>query len=240
MPVLRVNRYWPHSVTRLGHPVKRVARYCLVIFFTFCSTLLVVAELQSQKMQTLMQSRYGDDGVALLGAWNRMLDSSKPLADAEKIAQVNDFFNRHVRYSDDVTLWQKSDYWATPLETLGLRAGDCEDFTIAKYLSLLELGIPTEQLRLIYVRAQIGGLHSKRFQAHMVLGYYSSPNAEPLILDNLITRIEPASKRPDLNPVFSFNSEGLWVGNSVQSQADPTARLSRWRDLLMRVREEGF
>ncbi|EIK44669.1 hypothetical protein O59_002392 [Cellvibrio sp. BR] len=217
-----------------------MARYCLVIFFTFCSTLLVVAELQSQKMQTLMQSRYGDDGVALLGAWNRMLDSSKPLADVEKIAQVNDFFNRHVRYSDDVTLWQKSDYWATPLETLGLRAGDCEDFTIAKYLSLLELGIPTEQLRLIYVRAQIGGLHSKRFQAHMVLGYYSSPNAEPLILDNLITRIEPASKRPDLNPVFSFNSEGLWVGNSVQSQADPTARLSRWRDLLMRVREEGF
>lgn len=240
MPVLRVNRYWPHSATRLGHLVKRVARCCLVIFFTFCSTLLVVAELQSQKMQTLMQSRYGDDGVALLGAWNRMLDSSKRLADAEKIAQVNDFFNRHVRYSDDVTLWQKSDYWATPLETLGKRAGDCEDFTIAKYLSLLELGIPTEQLRLIYVRAQIGGLHSKRFQAHMVLGYYSSPNAEPLILDNLITRIEPASKRPDLNPVFSFNSEGLWVGNSVQSQADPTARLSRWRDLLMRVREEGF
>jgi predicted transglutaminase-like cysteine proteinase len=217
-----------------------VARYCLVIFFSLCSTLLVVAELQSQKMQTLMQSRYGDDGVALLGAWNRMLDNSKPLADAEKIVQVNDFFNRHVHYTDDVTLWQKSDYWATPLETLGVRAGDCEDFTIAKYLSLLELGVPTEQLRLIYVRAQIGGLHSKRFQAHMVLGYYSSPNAEPLILDNLITRIEPASKRPDLNPVFSFNSEGLWVGNSVQSQADPTARLSRWRDLLMRVREEGF
>lgn len=187
-----------------------------------------------------MQSRYGDDGVALLGAWNRMLDSSKALADAEKIAQVNDFFNHNIRYTDDVTLWQKSDYWATPLETMGVRAGDCEDFTIAKYISLLELGIPTEQLRLIYVRAQIGGPHSKRFQAHMVLGYYSSPEAEPLILDNLITRIEPASKRPDLNPVFSFNSEGLWVGNSVQSQADPTARLSRWRDLLARVRAEGF
>lgn len=240
MPVPRINRYWPHAVTFLRHPIKRMAHYCLVVFLTLCSALLVVAELQSQKMQTLMQSRYGDDGVALLGAWNRMLDNSKALADAEKIAQVNDFFNRNIRYTDDVTLWQKSDYWATPLETMGVRAGDCEDFTIAKYISLLELGIPTEQLRLIYVRAQIGGPHSKRFQAHMVLGYYSSPEAEPLILDNLITRIEPASKRPDLNPVFSFNSEGLWVGNSVQSQADPTARLSRWRDLLARVRAEGF
>lgn len=240
MPVLRINRFWPHAVTFLRYPIKGMAHCCLAVFLTLCSALLVVAELQSQKMHTLMQSRYGDDGVALLGAWNRMLDSSKALADAEKIVQVNDFFNRNIRYTDDVTLWQKSDYWATPLETMGVRAGDCEDFTIAKYISLLELGIPTEQLRLIYVRAQIGGPHSKRFQAHMVLGYYSSPEAEPLILDNLITRIEPASKRPDLNPVFSFNSEGLWVGNSVQSQADPTARLSRWRDLLARVRAEGF
>lgn len=187
-----------------------------------------------------MQSRYGNDGTALLGAWNRMLESSSALDDAQKIAQVNAFFNQHIRYTDDVTLWQKIDYWATPLETMGVRAGDCEDFTIAKYMTLLELGIPTEQLRLIYVRAQIGGQYSKRFQAHMVLGYYSSPDAVPLILDNLVTAIEPATKRPDLHPVFSFNSEGLWIGNSAQSQADPTARLSRWRDVLARARAEGF
>lgn len=239
MPVRRINRPWLKHITA-ARPVFRVIGYCIALAFALCSALFVVAELNPQKMQAVMQSRYGSDGVALLGAWNRMLDSSRSLDNREKITQVNDFFNRHIRYTDDVTLWQKSDYWATPLETMGVRAGDCEDFTIAKYMSLLELGIPTEQLRLIYVRAQIGGAQSKRFQAHMVLGYYSSADAEPLILDNLISRIEPASKRPDLRPVFSFNSEGLWVGNNVQSQADPTARLSRWRDLLARVREEGF
>lgn len=212
----------------------------LLFFILISSAFFVAAERQSQKMQEVMHSRYGEDGTGLLLAWNQMLDTSQTLDDVQKITQVNDFFNRHIRYSDDVTLWQKSDYWATPLETMGMRAGDCEDFTIAKYLSLLELGFANEQLRLIYVRAQVGGPQSKRFQAHMVLGYYRSPTAEPLILDNLIGRVEPASKRPDLRPVFSFNSEGLWVGNSMQSQADPTARLSRWRDLLARVREQGF
>lgn len=186
-----------------------------------------------------MSARYGNDGVALLGAWQKMLDGATSADAKEKLLQVNQFFNRNIRYTEDAILWKKSDYWATPLETMGMRAGDCEDYTIAKYLSLLELGIANEQLRLIYVKAQIGGAQSKISQAHMVLGYYPTPNAIPLILDSLINTIEPANKRPDLHPVFSFNSEGLWVGNQ-STQADPTARLSRWRDLLARVKEDGF
>lgn len=186
-----------------------------------------------------MSARYGNDGVALLGAWQRMLDEANTLDIEKKLTRVNQFFNRNIRYTEDIILWKKSDFWATPLEVMGVRAGDCEDYTIAKYLSLLELGIPNEQLRLIYVKAKIGGPQSKVSQAHMVLGYYPSPNAIPLILDSLISTIEPANQRPDLHPVFSFNSEGLWVGNQ-STQADPTARLSRWRDLLARVKEEGF
>lgn len=211
-------------------------QFCLIFG---ALSLLASADINSQKMRTTMQARYGADGVALLGAWDKMLSDSSTLDNSQKVIKVNEFFNRHIRYSDDVSLWQKTDYWATPLETLGMRAGDCEDFTIAKYLSLLELGVSQDQLRLIYVRAQIGGSQSRRFQAHMVLGYYATPDAVPLILDSLISRIEPASKRSDLHPVFSFNSEGLWIGNK-QAQADPTARLSRWRDLLARVRAEGF
>lgn len=232
--------YWIDTTSRWRRPFYPRAMCCLALLLTLCSTVFVAAEINSLKMQSLMLSRYGDDGVNLLGAWSSMLDASRNLEDEKKITQVNDFFNKHIRYTDDVTLWQKTDYWATPLETLGVRAGDCEDFTIAKYISLLELGVPTEKLRLIYVRARIGGPQSKRFQAHMVLGYYSSPDAVPQILDNLVSIIEPATKRPDLHPVFSFNSEGLWVGNSTQSQADPTARLSRWRDLLARAQAEGF
>lgn len=202
-------------------------------------SLLVSADINPQKMQESMRSRYGDDGIALLDAWQRMLADANRNSTEDKLIQVNQFFNRHVRYTEDAVLWKKSDFWATPLDLMGMRAGDCEDYTIAKYLSLLQLGFSDQQLRLIYVKAQIGGAQSKIFQAHMVLGYYSTPDATPLILDSLINTIEPANQRPDLRPVFSFNSEGLWVGNK-ETTADPTARLSRWRDLLARVHEEGF
>jgi hypothetical protein len=74
----------------------------------------------------------------------------------------------------------------------------------------------------------------------MVLGYYPSPDAEPLILDNLIGDILPASRRPDLQPVFSFNSAGLWIGGASRSSADPTARLSRWSRVLERMQTEGI
>jgi predicted transglutaminase-like cysteine proteinase len=202
-------------------------------------SLIVSADINPHKMQQVMQTRYGNDGILLLDAWNRMLDDASNATAQEKLSQVNQFFNRNVRYTEDNILWKKSDYWATPVEIMGTRAGDCEDYTIAKYLSLLQLGVANEQLRLIYVKAQIGGPRSKIFQAHMVLGYYPTSDAIPLILDSLTSTIEPANNRPDLHPVFSFNSEGLWVGNQ-STQADPTARLSRWRDLLARVNEEGF
>ena len=205
----------------------------------FCLTLFTFANNDSQKMQQSMQLRYGDDGVALLKAWDRMLLAIDAEPTETKLQQVNTFFNRHAHYTDDIILWKKADYWATPLEIMGMRAGDCEDFTIAKYFSLLRLGFTNQQLRLIYVKAQIGGPHSKLFQTHMVLGYYATPDATPLILDNLVSTIDMANKRTDLHPVFSFNSEGLWVGNQV-TKADPTARLSRWRDLLARVKAEGF
>lgn len=216
---------------------KTLWRKCVLLLLVL--SFLASADLDPQKMQQVMQTRYGDDGVALLGAWTQMLESANNATEDEKLLRVNQFFNRNVQYTDDIILWKKSDYWATPLELMGMRAGDCEDYTIAKYFSLLQLGIPNQQLRLIYVKAQIGGPQSKLFQAHMVLGYYPTPDAVPLILDSLVTTLEPANKRPDLRPVFSFNSEGLWIGNKSM-QADPTARLSRWRDLLARTNEEGF
>lgn len=230
----RLNKICPSAAKYKNH-----SRAGFTVGLVLALSLIACASVDSQKMQQTMQARYGDDGVALLNAWNRMLDTASTKSPTEQLQQVNTFFNQNIRYMSDDLVWKKSDYWASPLEMMGVRAGDCEDYTIAKYLSLLRLGIANEQLRLIYVKAQIGGPLSKTFQAHMVLGYYSTPNAIPLILDSLVSTIEPANKRPDLKPVFSFNSEGLWVGNQ-STAADPTARLSRWRDLLARVNEEGF
>ena len=203
-------------------------------------TILPSSAWDQNLQRTIMQSRYGDDGVAMLGAWQNLIAESNGLSEHEQLERVNNFFNHNIGYQDDFSIWQKTDYWATPLETLGMRVADCEDYTIAKYVTLMKLGIPIERLRLIYVKAQIGNPDSGLFQAHMVLGYYPSPGAMPLVLDNLVTDIKLATQRTDLRPVFSFNSDGLWVGNKRTSQTDPGARLSRWRDVLERIHREGL
>jgi len=217
---------------RLGRHLLRIGRGAVVLIL-----LLAVSStaLQNDRLLQHMQSEYGDDGRALLSAWFKLLQQQAQQDQQAKLEAVNRFFNQNIVFTDDILLWQQEDYWATPLQTMGMGGGDCEDFSIAKYMSLLELGFSPDNLRLIYVKAKVG----HRAQAHMVLGYFSSANAEPLILDNLNPTILPAHKRPDLTPVFSFNSQGLWLGGS-KSKADPTARLSRWRDVLQRMRDEGF
>lgn len=192
------------------------------------------------KTQSLALERYGQRAADTVAAWRRMLEEARPLGEPEKLEIVNTFFNRRILFEDDIVVWQQADYWASPLEFMGRGAGDCEDFAIAKYTSLLLLGVPNERLRMIYVRARFGGPDSRQSQAHMVLGYYANPAQEPLILDNLIGNIRAAAQRTDLSPVFSFNNEGLWVPGASTSAADPTARLSRWRSVLERMKQEGL
>lgn len=183
--------------------------------------------------------RLGVRAVQGLRVLQPVLASAVAADDAQRLDAINQFFNRHVLFRDDAETWQVADHWASPLETLQQGAGDCEDFAIAKYFALLASGMPASRLRLVYVRLHAGGAGGPG-QPHMVLAYYAAPQAEPLILDNLVTDIRPASRRGDLTPVFSFNSEGLWQGAGAQSLGDPAARLSRWRDVLAKARAEGF
>ena len=177
-----------------------------------------------------------------LAEWQNLLQEAKDLPINEKLKRVNTFFNHHITFAEDIDVWGQDDYWATPMESLSKGRGDCEDYVIAKYFVLRELNVPEKQLRLIYVKAHIGRVDSQVEQAHMILAYYPTPDEEPLILDNLITDIRPASRRPDLRPIFSFNSEGVFVGVTGSSSVGPggVGRLSRWADLLQRAHAEGF
>jgi predicted transglutaminase-like cysteine proteinase len=174
--------------------------------------------------------------------WSQLLSGLNDASLDTKLQKVNQFFNRKLSYTDDSELWGQSDYWATPLESLSKGKGDCEDYVIAKYFSLRNLNIPDSQLRLVYVKARIGGPSSNVTQAHMVLAFYPSADGEPLILDNLITDIRPASRRTDLSPIFSFNGLGIFAGSASNAAVGPggTSRLSRWQELLERARIEGF
>lgn len=192
----------------------------------------------SERMLAAAQ-RQGPGALAGVRALQPVLGATLELDDEARLAAINQFFNRRIVFIDDAQVWGVPDHWASPLELLEKGRGDCEDYAIAKYFSLIATGVPTARLRLVYVRAQIGGPDGVA-QAHMVLAYYAQPGAEPLILDNLIGDVRPASRRPDLTPVFSFNGEGLWQGAGGTSAGDPTARLSRWREVLAKARAEGF
>lgn len=197
-----------------------------------------VQAFDPDRLRQSMQRLYGQGGLRVLEEWFALLERLRGEEISVQLREVNDFFNRRVRWVDDINNWGSEDHWATPLETMGQGQGDCEDYSIAKYVTLKQLGVPGERLRMIYVRARIG--RSQITQAHMVLGYYSTPDAEPLVLDNILPSITPASQRSDLDPLFSFNSDGLWAGGSTQSRADPLARLSRWRGVIERMQSQGF
>jgi predicted transglutaminase-like cysteine proteinase len=193
-------------------------------------------------LQATIYERWGTAALSKYVAWRDLISAGAVGTEQERLKRVNDFFNRTVTFMEDSLAWGQSDYWATPLETLGRSAGDCEDFVIAKYFTLQLVGVAQDRMRLVYVYARTGNAQSVPAQAHMVLAYYPSPDVEPLVLDNLIADIRPASRRPDLSPVFSFNSQGIFQGatGAMVAPSVGAGRLSRWEDLLKRVRAEGF
>lgn len=211
----------------------------IVLFFSLAHAV----GFDAGKLLKTITLRYGESSAQKFRDWQKLVVDTEKLADPDQqIKKVNEFWNRRIQFTDDKDAWAQDDYWATPMESLGHGKGDCEDYAIAKYFTLLSAGMDVAQLRLIYVKAKMGGAASNITQAHMVLAFYSDPDAEPQILDNLLSDIRPASRRPDLTPVFSFNSQGIWGGVSASGSASSTGtkRLSRWEELLARARTEGF
>lgn len=215
--------------------------------FAFTGLLLIgVFTAATSKFEALQQvalNRYGETTLVQLQQWIALIEQSRSVSDTDKLLAANDYFNMQIQFRDDFSIWRNEDYWATPLETIHKNQGDCEDFSLAKYVTLLILGIPEERIRLIYVQADqtfANGSASSAPIAHMVLAYYPSPNAEPYVLDNLIPEIKLASQRPDLTPIFSFNASSLWVSGKNERYNNAQGRLSKWQDVLNRIKAEGF
>merc|ERR1712130_91548 len=186
-------------------------------------------------------------GERRIASWEKFIakTATKNLDRDDLLSEVNWFWNRHIRYLDDnklneLALPLDKDFWQTPKQSLTRGFGDCEDFAIAKYFTLLRLGVASKHLRLIYVK------HRQR-TAHMILGYWADPDneyEEVLVLDNLESRVKHLSRRSDLTPVYSFNADGLWFlkrdGRQYRHQFVPSAaEHSKWAGVLERV-EQGL
>ena len=223
-----------------GPVAKLLLRACVAFCVTIVTNLLWGGQVRTDfdVFIEILNERYGAKAQVRGIAWRDHLSGLDSANVQDQLASVNKFFNQRVRWRTDSEIYGVEDFWATPAETLGRGTGDCEDFTIAKYVSLRHLGVPAEQLRLTYVQLKVTTTQS---QAHMVLAWYPKPNTTPLILDNANPRILPASQRKDLKPIFSFNSDELWLGNSRSAtNASPSARISQWRQMVARAEQQGI
>ncbi len=192
--------------------------------------------LFSEKKRLQVEQLYGTEVAQRLSRWQAFVNKNQYKPEQEKLSLTNDFFNQQLLWISDLKLWKQKDYWATPIETLIKSAGDCEDFTIIKYFTLISLGVPAKHLRLTYVKAL------KYNQAHMVLTYSKKRHQVPLVLDNINKKILPASQRTDLKPVYSFNGEGMWLQSKKKlgKKVGSSSRIRLWTDLRKRMKKELY
>lgn len=210
--------------------IKPIHILLLSMFFLSAIYAEPKTKLDGLKIVSALKESYGKRAAKRGAAWLSLMQSDAGLSENDSLEKVNRFFNLF-HFIDDIKLWGVNNYWATPVEFIGANGGDCEDYSIAKYFTLLELGIADEKLRITMVKAV------NLDQYHMVLAYYDTPASIPLILDNIDGVIKPANKRNDLVPIYSFNGTQLWLnkdrGSSISS--GNSSRLKRWRDLRQRI-----
>lgn len=176
-----------------------------------------------------IEREYGAFAKRRAFALVQMMNEVRDQSEMEKLNGVNDFFNQ-TPYASDKETWGISDYWATRYEFIGKDRGDCEDYVIAKYFTLKELGVPASKLFMTYAKSL------KYKTAHMVLTYYATPRSEPLILDNYNFKILPASQRDDLIPIYSFSGDELFNAKQAQigKMVPAAAKQTRpWDELII-------
>jgi predicted transglutaminase-like cysteine proteinase len=220
----------------MKRPFRTGSLIILVLLFCVGALAAGIAEFSPNLLRHI-QEIWGGDAVDRLKEWRNKESEWGAKApkrsveyEEDDLKPINRFWNK-VPYLNDSKHWAKEDYWATPVEMLASNAGDCEDYSIAKYFSLKEMGVPPASLRITYVRAL------KTNEAHMVLAYYPKPDAEPYILDNMTGKLLLASERMDLEPVYSFNDDDMWVVGMNESKGKST-QIRLWDELLQKMEKE--
>ena len=166
----------------------------------------------------------------------KLLNKIDKYTEHQKLKEINNFFNK-VKYNTDMNVWHVRDYWATREEFLDKGEGDCEDYVIAKYFSLRQLGISENKIFLTYVKA------IKYRESHMVLTYFINRKAIPLVLDNINHKILPSTKRRDLRPLFSFNGEKIYMAKQRGlGRVVPQGKinLKQWSNLILKIKRENL
>ena len=134
-------------------------------------------------------------------AWQELQHTAAPLRRMERLEAVNRYFNRWP-YKTDREVYGRGEVWASPEEFL-VRSGDCEDFAIAKFFALRQLGFANDDLRIVVIYDQIRGI------GHAVLAVYDPKDI--LILDSLSNFIGSHTRYRHYIPQYSMNETTRWA-----------------------------
>ena len=194
------------QITTLTDPAPKHSKEVLFGTIEFSGNLKVLQNWQKiislAPAQIQQFSRLNDEqNLQSAAAWQELVQKIADSPARQKLFAINRFFNRWP-YRQDQDIWQRNDYWATPLEFLR-HSGDCEDYAICKYFALRYLGFKADQLRIVVLRDTIRSI------THAVLAVYL--NDDILILDNLSNPVFSHRRYQHYVPQYSVNEHHRWI-----------------------------
>jgi len=198
--------------------------YLLLFFLAsalFCDVLI------PPSIEKIAAQKYGPSAKKRFMTINtKLLTNLKKSSDTKKLNVVNTWVN-YTKYKDDLSLYGVHDYWATLYEFIGKNAGDCEDYTIAKYYILKDLGVDPKRMKFTYVVYK--DRRGKKI-SHMVLSYFKVARPKTkndiLILDNNNRLVLPASKRRDIVKIVKMIN------------GDTGAKSKKWKRLEINMKRK--
>ncbi len=139
--------------------------------------------------------------------WFSQFDSLKHKSIEEKATAVEKAANAYITYASDNDFYQSEEYLASPLETIMNKKGDCEDYAILKYYALRYLGVPAENMYLVFVPQSGPEGHA------ILLVNTNGPGQTPDYLDLDNHRDTSLKRGKDLpyKAYYLINETGYWV-----------------------------
>ncbi len=204
-----------------------------IVFLLLTFSLLFSSSYPSfsKKELNLIKIELGDIAKNRADDYSSTIRSLQNIPKEKQLIKVNSYLNQLLPQVD--MLNQKTpDHWETPKEFLRCGYGDCEDYAIIKYFTLLKLGFEKKKLYITSVYEKYTGSY------HMVLSYFESEGKPPLILDNLSFRILDLKRREDLRVDKFMNKYGTYKITRYNKLIKVDKAPRKFLDLLKRVEKE--
>lgn len=205
--------------------------FALTTIFTLHVMAQDVTNFSNLELQSV-KTKYGRIAINRIADYHNNISDFKKLPTKKRYLFLNRYLNTLIPQYDAVSRGTE-EYWATPKEFLARGVGDCEDYAIIKYYSLIELGFDKERLFLAPVVETFSG------GGHMVLLYYYKNSKAPLVFDNLSFKVLPLSKRVDLKPKYCFNETGSYTIKQNGTKNRVNTKFIQYEEFKKRIKD-GF